>query len=129
MKVHSARLLNERTGWFGLSVLDLAIVGYSLIFSDSILRPFGFELGAFLIAGGVFLVLLNIRLRSRPKTIRDFLRFKFSPSLLNPQIDQKVAGARRRAFSETESYVQIRQSEGESPATKQTPSFHHTSTR
>lgn len=78
VSVRGAKLLNERVGWFGLSVWDLAAVGYSLIIFNAILKPYGLELLSFLFAGFVFLTILRIRLRSRPKTIRDFLRSKVS---------------------------------------------------
>lgn len=83
MKTRGARLLNERPGWLGLSVWDLGGLGYVLIFSHALLRPFGLELLAFLVAGVSFLVLLRIRLKSRPKTIRDFLKSKLGSRILN----------------------------------------------
>lgn len=76
MRVKSARLLNERSGWLGLSVWDLGAVGYVLVISNTLLTSTGFELLSFLIAGAFFLGLLQIRLRSRPKTIRDLMRSK-----------------------------------------------------
>jgi len=76
MKVKGARLLNERSGWLGLSIWDLGGVGYVLILSNTLLRPWGWELLSFVIAGFFFFILLQIRLRSRPKTIRDFLKSK-----------------------------------------------------
>ena len=78
MKVQGARLLNERPGWIGLSVWDIGSVGYVLIISHSLLWPFHLELLAFFIAGICFLFLLKIRLKSRPKTIRDYLRSKMT---------------------------------------------------
>lgn len=83
MKTKGARLLNERPGWLGLSVWDLGALGYVLIISHAVLRPFGLELLAFLIAGAAFLILLRIRLKSRPKTIRDFLKSKLGSKTLN----------------------------------------------
>lgn len=83
MRVKGARLLNERPGWLGLSVWDLGALGYVLIISHSLLRPLGLELLAFLTAGVAFLILLQIRLKSRPKTIRDSLRSKLGPRILN----------------------------------------------
>ncbi|QDK37917.1 hypothetical protein DOE51_10140 [Bdellovibrio sp. NC01] len=83
MKYRSARLLNERSGWLGLSVWDLAIVAYTLIIANSLLQPFGFELLAFPIAGIALLFLVNIRLKSRPKTIRDYLRKSILPNTVS----------------------------------------------
>jgi len=80
MKIKSARLLNERPGWLGLSIWDLGVVGYTLIFSHAILTPLGLELFSFLVGTGVLLVLLKIRLRSRPKTIRDYIKNKITSS-------------------------------------------------
>lgn len=74
--VKSARLLNERPGWLGLSVWDLVFLGYFLIILNSLLRPFGLELLSFVIVAVLGVCLLQVRLRSRPKTIRDFLHSK-----------------------------------------------------
>ena len=82
-KVKGARLLNERPGWLGLSIWDLAVVGYTLIISNAILRTFDLELISFVIAGIVFLILLQIRLKSRPKTIRDYLRSKLGSKVIS----------------------------------------------
>lgn len=76
MKIRTVRLINERTGWYGLSVWDIAGIGYFLVIAHSILEPFGFGILAFVATGFLFVGLLSIRLRSRPKTIRDFLRSK-----------------------------------------------------
>lgn len=74
MKYKSSRLLNERSGWLGLSVWDLATISYILIGANALLRPYGYELFAFPVAGVALFVLINIRLKSRPKTIRDSVR-------------------------------------------------------
>lgn len=76
MKIRTVRLINERTGWYGLSIWDMAGVGYFLLASHALLTPFGLEVLSFILTGGLFLGLLSLRLRSRPKTIRDFLRSK-----------------------------------------------------
>lgn len=74
MKLKSARLLNERPGWLGLSVWDLGLIGYVLIIFHSILEPWGLELLSFVVAAGAFIFLLKVRLKHRPKTIRDQIR-------------------------------------------------------
>lgn len=76
MKIRTVRLINERTGWYGLSVWDIAGIGYFLVLCHSILEPLGVGFIAFLVTGVLFLGLLSVRLRSRPKTIRDYLRSK-----------------------------------------------------
>ncbi len=76
MKVQSSRLLNERSGWLGLGIWDLVVIVYTMIASNAVLQLFGLELLIFPIGGIVFLLILNIRLKSRPKTIRDYLRSK-----------------------------------------------------
>lgn len=82
IRVKSARLLNERPGWLGLSVWDLGCIGYILILSNALLREVGLELLSFLVAGIAFLILLQIRIRSRPKTIRDYLQSKIKPRII-----------------------------------------------
>lgn len=82
MKVKGARLLNERPGWLGLSIWDLGALGYVLILTNACLRPFGLELLSFVTTGVAFLILLQIRLKSRPKTIRDFLKSKLGPRII-----------------------------------------------
>lgn len=76
MKIRTVRLINERTGWYGLSVWDIAGIGYFLVLAHAVLEPLGLGFVAFVATGLLFLGLLSIRLRSRPKTIRDFLRSK-----------------------------------------------------
>jgi hypothetical protein len=83
IRVKGARLLNERPGWLGLSVWDLGGIGYVLIISNALLRPWGLELLSFLIAGLAFLILLQVRLRSRPKTIRDYLKSKMKSKVIS----------------------------------------------
>lgn len=82
MKVKGSRLLNERPGWLGLSIWDLGGIGYVLILSNALLRPWGLELLSFIVAGVAFLILLQIRLRSRPKTIRDYLKSKIRSRII-----------------------------------------------
>lgn len=81
--VKGARLLNERVGWWGLSVFDLAALGYFLIILNSLLKPYGLELLAFPVIGLAFIFLLSIRLKSRPKTIRDFIKSKMKSQKMN----------------------------------------------
>lgn len=73
VKYSNSRLLNERSGWLGLSIWDLSAIGYILIISHLLLESVGLELLSFLVAGISAGALINIRLRSRPKTIRDYL--------------------------------------------------------
>lgn len=79
MKVKSVGLINERNGWLGLSVWDICGLGYLLLFLHLILSRFSLEWLAFLLVGAATFALISIRLKSRKKTIRDFLRFKLSP--------------------------------------------------
>ena len=81
-KVNSARLLNERSGWMGLGVMDLIALGYLLIACNLTLKPWGLELLSFLIVGLVALFLIRVRLRNRPKTIRDYLRSKLTSKII-----------------------------------------------
>lgn len=68
----SGRILNERGGFFGLSVVDLGVLAYVLIGANSVLGGWGLELLAFPVAGLVGAWLVSIRLRFRRKTIRDW---------------------------------------------------------
>jgi hypothetical protein len=76
MRIRTIRLLNERPGWLGLSFWDIAGVGYFLLFSHAVCESVGLPLLSFVLTAFLFLGLLKIRLSSRPKTIRDFLRSK-----------------------------------------------------
>lgn len=74
MQIKTVRLLNERPGWLGLSFWDMGGVGYFLLLSHALLKHFGLELLAFVLTGIALILLLKIRLKNRPKTIRDFLK-------------------------------------------------------
>lgn len=76
MRIRTVRLLNERPGWLGLSFWDIAGLGYFLLFSHAVCEGLGIEILSFILTGVLFLGLLKVRLSSRPKTIRDFLRSK-----------------------------------------------------
>lgn len=82
-KYRSARLLNERSGWLGLSVWDIVVIVYVMVIANSLLRPWGVEFLSFPIAGLVLIFMINIRLRSRPKTIRDYLRKAITPNAIS----------------------------------------------
>lgn len=77
MKLQPSRILNEKSGFLGLSVFDLAVLSYLLVAIHSILFPFGLEVVAFLIVGLIGYGLVAVRLRHRKKTIRDFVRARF----------------------------------------------------
>ena len=73
-----SRILNEKPAFLGLEVSDLAIIGYLLIISHSILGLVGLELLSFPLVGILAFFLVGIRLRNRPKIIRDFLVSKMT---------------------------------------------------
>lgn len=73
-----SRLLNEKTGIMGLSVFDIGLLGYLLIFSHTLLSLFNLELIGFLISGFLALALMSVRIKFRPKTIRDYIFFKLT---------------------------------------------------
>lgn len=76
MSVRPSRFLNEKSGFLGLSVWDMAVLGYLLVLSHAGLQPFGLDWLAFVICALVGYVLVSIRLRLRPRSIRDFLLFQ-----------------------------------------------------
>lgn len=73
-----SRILNEKPAFLGLEVTDLAVVGYLLIITHSLLTPLGLELLSFPLVGVITFFLVGIRLRNRPKIIRDFLISKMT---------------------------------------------------
>lgn len=73
-----SRILNERTTFLGLSVLDLAGLGYTLIISHTILAKFNFELLSFVFVGLLLFFLIGVRSKYRAKSIRDYLAFKLT---------------------------------------------------
>lgn len=78
MNIQPSRILNEKSGFMGLSIIDMAVLAYLLVALHSLLLPFGLEIGAFGLVGIVAYGLIAIRLRHRRKTIRDFIRWKLS---------------------------------------------------
>ncbi len=72
------RILNERSGFFGLLVVDLAVLGWLLIFSHALLEKIQLGYLALLIAGFNAVVLIAVRLRYRRKIIRDTFRLIFT---------------------------------------------------
>lgn len=75
MKVSPSRYLNEKSGWMGLSVFDLAGLSYFLIFVHGPLSKAGLEIFAFAVVGVATYALIYLRLRERPKVIRDFCKY------------------------------------------------------
>jgi hypothetical protein len=75
--------LNEKSGFMGLGVLDLAGLGYFLILTHSIFETMNLEIFSFLITGILAVILIQIRLTQRPKFIRDSLKYYFQPKYLN----------------------------------------------
>lgn len=73
-----SRILNEKPGFLGLTVLDFAVLGYFLILSHEALASFGVELLSFPLTGMFTVFLIGIRLKHRPKIIRDYSLFKIS---------------------------------------------------
>jgi hypothetical protein len=78
MNIQPSRILNEKSGFLGLSIIDMAVLAYSLVALHSLLLPFGLEIVAFFFVGLIGYGLVAIRLRFRRKTIRDFIRWKCS---------------------------------------------------
>ena len=76
MRKVPSRILNEKPGFLGLTVLDFAVLGYFLILTHGVLSEIGFELLAFPLSGLFAVLLIGVRLRHRPKVIRDFFLFK-----------------------------------------------------
>ena len=75
----SPRVLNERSGFLGLSVFELAFLGYGLIVFHSLLGQIGLEVLSFAVVGLATVLLIHIRLTRRPKFIRDFLKYYLFP--------------------------------------------------
>lgn len=73
-----SRILNEQTTFLGLTVLDLAGLGYVLIITHSLLSKFNIELLSFALVGFLLFLLIGVRSKYRAKTIRDYLTFKLT---------------------------------------------------
>lgn len=73
-----SRLLNEKSGFLGLSVFDLTIVTFTLVMSHAFFEKIGLGILSFLVAGVVLIALMAVRFGYRRKVIRDFLKFHFS---------------------------------------------------
>lgn len=85
MKKIPSRILNEKPGFLGLTVIDFAVLGYFLILIHGLLSKIGFELLAFPLSGVFTVFLISVRLKHRPKVIRDYFLFK-----VNSHISSKV---------------------------------------
>lgn len=70
-----SRILNEQTTFLGLTILDLAGLGYTLIISHALLSKIQLELLSFGIAGVLLFILIGIRAKYRAKTIRDYFTY------------------------------------------------------
>lgn len=81
IKKQPSRILNEKPGFLGLTVGDFAVLGYILILSHGFLSTLGFELLAFPITGFLTVSLMSVRLKHRPKVVRDYIIFKLLKSI------------------------------------------------
>lgn len=75
----TSRILNEKSGFMGLGVLDLAGLGYFLILTHTLFEKMNLEIMSFLITGVLTVLLIQIRLTQRPKFIRDLLKYYILP--------------------------------------------------
>lgn len=73
-----SRILNIKPGFLGLSIFDYSLLGYLLLLIHAALEPLGWELLSFLLTLICFIILVSIRVKFRPKVIRDYLAFIFS---------------------------------------------------
>jgi hypothetical protein len=76
MKIKPSRFLNEKSGFLGLSVWDLAILGYLLVTLHSFFSSFGLDWAAFAIVSLAAYFLISLRLRFRKRTVRDFANYQ-----------------------------------------------------
>ena len=76
------RILNEPSGFLGLSSLDLCVVGYLLVISHSALETIGAGFLSFVFVGLAGYLLVGIRLRFRNKIIRDFVLSRIGPKVI-----------------------------------------------
>lgn len=83
MKVQPSRILNENSTMFGLSVIDLAVLGYALIILHSALAYVNLELAAFPVVGFFGVALVRIRISERDKIIRDWLSFHLLSQIIS----------------------------------------------
>lgn len=75
MKFTPSRTLNEPSTFMGLGILDLAGVGYFLVFSHQLLSNWNLELMAFIATASLTVILIKVRLGGRRKQIRDYIQF------------------------------------------------------
>lgn len=72
------RILNEKSGFLGLSIWDMAGLAYLLIGLHSILAEFNIEWVSFFIWAALAYIVVSIRLRCRRKTVRDFFLYQLT---------------------------------------------------
>ncbi|MBC7457823.1 MAG: hypothetical protein H7235_06065 [Bdellovibrionaceae bacterium] len=69
------RLMNERTGFFGMSIVDLAGLGYFLIATHGLLGKVGLELFSFVLTSLLAILIIHVRITKRPHFMRDFIKY------------------------------------------------------
>ena len=79
----TSRILNEKSGFMGLGVFDLAGIGYFLIITHALLEKVNLEILSFFITFILSILLIQIRLTKRPKYIRDVLKYYLLPKNMN----------------------------------------------
>lgn len=75
MRFQPSRTLNEPSSLMGLSIWDVAGLGYVLVLTNQALVPFGLDVISFVITGITALFIMKIRLTGRKKLIRDYVQF------------------------------------------------------
>jgi hypothetical protein len=76
------RILNEPSGFMGLTSIDLCVLGYLLVLTHGMLDSFDLGLLSFLFTGLTAYALIAIRLKCRRKIIRDFIFSGVGPKVL-----------------------------------------------
>lgn len=71
------RILNEPPAFFGLSIMDLAGLGWCLVLSQALLEPFGLGILSLVLTSFIAAAIATLRLRYRRKIIRDSIRMLF----------------------------------------------------
>ncbi len=81
--VTPSRILNDQRGVFGLWMTDFAGAIVVFVIASKVLEGSGYELLALPAALAVLAVLAPVRLTTRRKIIRDFVRWIFTPKVIH----------------------------------------------
>lgn len=78
-----SRLLNEKRGFLGLSMIDFGAAIGVFVLSTSLLEGSKYQIVSFFLAAALLLILSPVRLKTRRKILRDLLSYQLMGKVVN----------------------------------------------